>query len=93
MKTITKGCFKKWTNEILQCVITGFEWQITPCSQQCFNSHTSVKKMRPHMKMLTGDYFTNEDKSLQSGGSPFCNICSDKTEPESLGHLILRCSG
>ena len=49
--------------------------------------------LRPHMKMLTGDYFTNEDKSLQSGGSPFCNICSDKTEPESLGHLILRCSG
>ena len=41
--------------------------------------------------MLTGDYLTFEKKSVQSGGSPFCKLC-DKSEIESIVHLISKCS-
>ena len=49
--------------------------------------------MRPHITMLSGDYMTFEMKSLQSGGSPFCILCTDRSEPESLEHLISKCDG
>ena len=51
----------------------------------------AVKKMRPHIKMLTGNYVTLEEKSLQSGGSPICRLC-DLFENESIEHLISRCT-
>ena len=43
--------------------------------------------------MLSGNYITFELKSKQSGGSPFCQICESKTEPETLEHLIAKCEG
>ena len=55
--------------------------------------------MRPHVKMLIGNYLTLEEKSLQSGGSPYCRLCIDANNPdnpnnvESLEHLISRCTG
>ena len=53
----------------------------------------AVNKMRPHIKMLAGNYLTFEEKSKQSGGSPYCRLCSDISEPESLEHLISKCEG
>ena len=47
--------------------------------------------MRPHIKMLIGNYLTLEDKSIQSGGSSICRLC-DLDEPESIEHLISKCS-
>ena len=41
--------------------------------------------------MLSGNYLTFYEKSLQSGGSPFCRLCSNLSEPETLEHLISRC--
>ena len=34
-----------------------------------------VAKMKPHLKMLTGNYLTYKIKSEQSGGSPKCRLC------------------
>ena len=48
-----------------------------------------VKKMRPHIKMLCGNYLTFEMKSNQSGGSPQCRLYL--SENETLRHLILIC--
>ena len=45
--------------------------------------------MRPHIKMLTGNYLTFEMKSNQSGGSPQCRLCL--SENETLRHLISIC--
>ena len=50
--------------------------------------------MRPHVKMLSGNYLTFEIKSEQSGGSPDCRLCSQLGETpltESLEHLISLC--
>ena len=45
--------------------------------------------MRPHIKMLSGNYLTFEVKSSQSGGSDQCRLCFDGAE--SLEHLIAQC--
>ena len=49
-----------------------------------------VRKSRPHLKMLTGDYLTYEVKSRQSGGPSNCRCC--ETAPiENILHLITEC--
>ena len=71
--------------------------RLHPAITNVFTTH-EVKKMRPHVKMLVGNYLTLEEKSLQSGGSPFCQLCLNEDEPkievvESIDHLISSCSG
>ena len=49
-----------------------------------------VKKSRPHLKFLTGDYLTYQMKFDQSGsGSPLCGICilGNEQFPMSLEHV------
>ena len=70
----------------------GLRGKLHPALNDVTTSH-GVKKMRHHIKMLSGDYLTFEQKSNQSGGSPFCQNCDDKSEPESLEHLISKCIG
>ena len=49
-----------------------------------------VKKSRPHLKFLTGDYLTYQKKFDQSGsGSPLCRIC--RLENETISHVIGTC--
>ena len=48
---------------------------------------TDVRKSRHHIKMLTGDLFTYEKKSEQSGGSPFCRLCSEDKN-DSVSHIL-----
>ncbi len=38
-------------------------------------SAKEVEQMRPHLKMLLGDYLTYKVKYEQSGGSPHCRLC------------------
>ena len=72
--------------------LIGLNGRLHPAASNVSTSH-NVKKMRPHLKMLAGHYLTYEDQSLQSGGSPLCRLCSEESLPESLEHLISRCSG
>ena len=58
------------------------------------NSVNDVKRSRVHIKMLLGDYYTYEIKSVQSGGDPFCVLCvRNKNEEhiENLHHILLSC--
>ena len=49
-----------------------------------------VKKMRPHLKLLTGDYLTYKRKFDESGkGNPICRLC--RTESESICHIVAIC--
>ena len=56
-----------------------------------------VKKLRPVIKMLAGDYYTYEMRASQVGGSPHCRIChsSDPTQniSENLQHVLTSCGG
>ena len=48
-----------------------------------------VQKMRPHLKMLCGNYPTFDIISQQSGGSSKCRLCTNLCE--STEHLISQC--
>ena len=52
--------------------------------------------MRPHLKMLSGNFLTFKKKSDQSGGNPLCRLCLGHQNPpigydETLEHLICFC--
>ena len=49
-----------------------------------------VQIMRPHLKLLLGDYLLNSKKSRHRGGSPNCELCN-KNLPETCQHFISLC--
>jgi hypothetical protein len=51
-----------------------------------------VKRSRPHLKFLSGNYLTYKIKSDQSGGSPRCRICETGLD-ETVIHVISTCQG
>ena len=55
-----------------------------------------VQKSRPHLEMLTKDYFTYEKRDDQSGGSPHCRCCGEKNDTlrpnETILHILVECS-
>jgi hypothetical protein len=50
-----------------------------------------VQKSRIHLKMLAGDFFTYEVKSIQSGGSPHYRCCPSPSPTENLVHILTSC--
>ena len=58
-----------------------------------------VRKMRPHLKMLAGDYPTYETRAQWSGGSPACRLCKYNTTDtdittlpaDTVSHIIAVC--
>ena len=49
-----------------------------------------VKKSRPHLKMLVGNFYTYEMKSEESGGSAYCRLCCEMNS-ESILHILAFC--
>ena len=72
----------------LNVSLLGLTGRAHPAITGVTTSH-EVKKMRPHIKMLCGNYPTFEIISLQSGGSSKCHLCLDPCE--STEHLIAIC--
>ena len=51
-----------------------------------------VRRSRPHLKFLSGNYLTYKIRSDQSGGSPRCRICETSSD-ETVSHVISACQG
>ena len=51
--------------------------------------------MRPHLKMLCGDYYTFEQKAKYQGGSPQCRLCTSEDNNieniENIEHILTTC--
>ena len=72
-------------------------------SMSKINTTHEVARMRPHMKMLCGDYYTYKMEANYQGGSPNCRLCS-QAEPrpgksdiseskiENIEHILTVCS-
>ena len=78
----------------LNVSLLGLAGRLHPAITGVSSTH-EVRKMRQHIKMLSGNYLTFEVKSRQSGGSDKCRLCFDDVtgicEVESLEHLIAIC--
>ena len=49
-----------------------------------------VLKLRPHLKLLSGDLLTRERESLDTGSSPQCKLCHAPVE--DIEHVLVHCS-
>ena len=49
---------------------------------------------RPHLKMLSGDYYCNDNSSREKGGGPHCLLCQKSLGiPETIPHILTECRG
>ena len=77
--------------QYLNVSVSGLRGQRHPAISGLFTTE-EVKQSRCHIKMLCGDYFTHMKKSIQSGGSPHCMVCEDKSLDEDILHILTQCS-
>ena len=70
--------------------LCGLKGQVHPSLANIYTTKDS-QKCCTHIRMMTGDFFTYEIKSKQSGGSPHCRCC-DTQSIESLSHILTSCS-
>ena len=69
--------------------MTGLRGRNHPCLANIVTTD-EVRKMRPYMKFLTGDYLTYLKKYENTNqGNPLCKICH--TENESVCHILAIC--
>ena len=84
---------KASTNDLMQYMnvsLSGLRGRHHPCLSNVVTTD-EVKKLRPHIKFLTGDYLTYKRKFEESNqGNPICRIC--RKESESISHILASCS-
>ena len=60
-----------------------------PSLSNVITSH-EVRKLRPHLKFLSGDYLTYQTQFERTHkGSPLCKIC--ESENETISHILVTC--
>ena len=60
-----------------------------PCLSNVITSQ-EVKKLRPHLKFLSGDYLTHQTQFQRTHkGTPLCKIC--ELENETVSHILAIC--
>ena len=83
---------KAKSNDLMQFMnvsLSGLRGRHHPCLSNIITTD-EVKKLRPHIKLLTGDYLTYQRKFEESNqGSPICRIC--RLENESICHIVAIC--
>ena len=83
---------KAKTNEYMKYFnvnLSGLRGKHYPCLSEIITPD-DVKKMRPHIKLLAGDYLTYQKKYDQTNqGSPLCRLCH--LEGETICHILAIC--
>ena len=83
---------KAKTNEYMKYLnvnLSGLRGKHHPCLSGIITTE-EVKKMRPHVKLLAGDYLTYQKKYDQTNqGSPLCRLCH--LEGETICHILAIC--
>ena len=75
----------------LNVATTGLRGRHHPILDGPVTTH-QVRKLRPVIKFLCGDYFTQEMKHRQTGkGSPNCRLCPDGIT-EDVEHIVAGCN-
>ena len=78
---------KAGENEYMKYLNVNLSGKHHPCLSGIITTE-EVRKMRPHVKLLTGDYLTYQKKYDQTNqGSPLCRLCH--LEGESICHILI----
>ena len=85
-KSLSNSCM-----QYMNVSVIGLRGRRHPAISGLFTTE-EVKESRCHIKMLCGDYFTYFKKSNQSGGSPHCRVCGDRSIDEDILHILTQCS-
>ena len=85
MEASTNSCM-----EYLNVSVSGLRGRHHPALSNMITTE-EVRTGRCHIKMLCGDYLTYKKKSDQSGGSPHCRVCGERSQPEDISHIISQC--
>ena len=82
--------------KFLNVQITGLAGRCHPVLSD-INTTQDVVRLRPHVKMLAGDYLCYATLAKERGGDPQCRLCpSSPVAPapdENLIHILTRCRG
>ena len=85
-----------WKLSFLNVQMTGLTGRHHPVLSGLFTTH-DVSRLRPHIKMLTGDYTCYATLARDRGTDPQCKLCpptsSGLPPSEDIEHVITRCKG
>ena len=73
----------------LNVSVSGLNGKCHPSLLNIMTSH-EVRQMRPHIKMLAGDYPTYSIQAAQSDGSPHCRLCFAPID--NIEHVVASCN-
>ena len=74
--------------KFLNISVLGLGGRNHPVLNNIITTH-EVEKMRPVVKMLSGDYLTYSTKAIQTDCSPHCRLCLDPFE--DIEHVVFFC--
>ena len=85
-----------WKLSFLNVQLTGLTGRHHPVLSGLFTTH-DVSRLRPHVKMLAGDYTCYATLAIERGTDPQCRLCpatlSCPPPSEDIQHVLLRCRG
>ena len=83
-------CIQSESMKYFNVNLFGLSGKPHPAISDIYKSQ-EVQNMRHHIKLLVGNYLTNEKRARDSGGNPNCVICQSNSL-ETYCHFLVECS-
>ena len=93
---LRRKALSNWKLGFLNIQLTGLTGRHHPALYGVFTTH-DVSRLRPHIKMLSGDYTCYATLGIERDMDPQCRICSltflSPAPSEDIQHILTRCRG
>ena len=93
---LRRKALTNWKLGFLNIQATGLTGRHHPVLSGGFTTH-DVSRLRPHIKMLSGDYSCYATLGIERDQDPHCRLCSSLSlspaPSEDMEHILTRCRG
>ena len=93
---LRRKALTNWKLSYLNIQVTGLTGRHHPVLSGVFTTH-DVCRLRPHIKMLSGDYTCYATLGIERDMDPQCRLCSSfslsPAPSEDIQHILTRCRG
>ena len=93
---LRRKALSNWKLSFLNVQLTGLSGRHHPVLSGIFTTH-DASRLRPHVKMLTGDYPCFATLAVDRGTDPQCRLCpatpTYQAPCEDIQHVLMRCKG